>query len=150
MGTDRIGLSRHCTVCGCLCAAVQETEVVIPCCRGPAETDESGGPGRGRDSWQGTCLALLRGIAQQLTHSVGVQGPSIDMELSRNSTYDEVCEALTERLKKEGQAEALNLEDPQQLRFTGQQSFSATIPKTAPYKWHGWDALHHVRACALH
>ena len=78
--------------------------------------------------------------------ALGVQGPSIDMELSRNSSYDEVCEALTERLKEEGQAEALNLEDPQQLRFTGQQSFSATIPKTAPYKWHGWDALHHVRA----
>ena len=72
------------------------------------------------------------------------------MELSRNSTYDEVCEALAERLKDEGQAQALNLEDPQQLRFTGQQSFSAAIPKTAPYKWHGWDALHHVRACALH
>ena len=75
-----------------------------------------------------------------------MQGPSIDMELSRNSSYDEVCKALAERLREEGQAEALNLDDPQQLRFTGQQSFSATIPKTAPYKWHGWDALHHVRA----
>ena len=41
------------------------------------------------------------------------------MELSKDSTYDEVCEALAERLREEGQAEALHLEDPQQLRFNG-------------------------------
>ncbi len=67
------------------------------------------------------------------------------MELSKDSTYDEVCEALTERLQKEGQAQALKLEDPQQLRFTGQQSWTATIPKSTPFKWRQWDALYHVR-----
>lgn len=75
-----------------------------------------------------------------------LQGPGISMELSKDSTYDEVCEALTERLREEGQAEALHLEDPQQLRFTGQQSWTATIPKTAPFKWRQWDALHQVNA----
>ena len=71
-----------------------------------------------------------------------MQGPGISMELSKDSTYEEVCEALTERLREEGQAEALHLEDPQQLRFTGQQSWTATIPKTTPFKWRQWDALH--------
>ncbi len=63
------------------------------------------------------------------------------MELSKDSTYDEVCAALAERLKQEGQAEALGLEDPQQLRFTGQQSWTATIPKSQPFKHHAWDTL---------
>ena len=66
------------------------------------------------------------------------------MELSKDSTYDEVCAALTERLRQEGQAEALGLEDPQQLRFTGQQSWTATIPKSQPFKHHAWDALYQV------
>ena len=66
------------------------------------------------------------------------------MELSKDSTYDEVCAALTERLRQEGQAEASGLEDPQQLRFTGQQSWTATIPKSQPFKHHAWDALYQV------
>jgi hypothetical protein len=66
------------------------------------------------------------------------------MELSKDSTYDEVCAALAERLKQEGQAEALGLEDPQQLRFTGQQSWTATIPKSQPFKHHAWDTLYQV------
>ena len=78
------------------------------------------------------------------TPSPRAQGPGISMELSRDSSYDEVCAALAERLRAEGQAEALQLEDPQQLRFTGQQSWTATIPKTAPFKWRQWDALHQV------
>ena len=78
-----------------------------------------------------------------------IQGPGISMELSKDSTYDEVCEALTERLREEGQAETLHLEDPQQLRFTGQQSWTATIPKTAPFKWRQWDALHQVHPVFL-
>ena len=66
------------------------------------------------------------------------------MELSKDSTYDEVCAALTERLRQEGQAEALGLEDPQQLRFTGQQSWTATIPKSQPFKHNAWDVLYQV------
>ena len=87
--------------------------------------------------------AQLRTIGQRA--SLPAQGPGISIELSKDSSYEEVCEALTERLRQEGQAEALHLEDPQQLRFTGQQSWTATIPKTAPFKWRQWDALH--QAC---
>lgn len=72
------------------------------------------------------------------------------MELSRDSTYDEVCAALAERLRAGGQAETLGLEDPQQLRFTGQQSWTATIPKTQAFKWRAWDALHVVRCWLVH
>lgn len=87
--------------------------------------------------------STFRAVIMPSSHA---QGPGISMELSRDSGYDEVCAALAERLRAEGQAEALQLEDPQQLRFTGQQSWTATIPKTAPFKWRQWDALHQVRS----
>lgn len=62
------------------------------------------------------------------------------LELSRDLDYDGIALALTEALTKAGQAEALGLNDPALLRFTGQQPF-VNAPKLQPLKWHGFDTL---------
>lgn len=51
-----------------------------------------------------------------------MQEAGLTLELSRDLDYDGVAAALTEALKKAGQAEALGLDDPSKLRFTAQQA----------------------------
>ncbi|CAL8466972.1 g6508 [Coccomyxa elongata] len=67
----------------------------------------------------------------------------ITLELSRDLDYDGVAAALTEALRKAGQAEALGLEDPALLRFTAQQPF-VNAPKPQPLKFHGFDTLYSI------
>ncbi len=72
-----------------------------------------------------------------------MQEVGITLELSRDLDYDGVAAALTEALRKAGQAEALGLEDPALLRFTAQQPF-VNSPKPQPLKFHGFDTLYSI------
>ena len=72
-----------------------------------------------------------------------MQEAGITLELSRDLDYDGVAAALTEALRKAGEAEALGLEDPALLRFTAQQPF-VNQPKPQPLKFHGFDTLYSI------
>lgn len=72
-----------------------------------------------------------------------MQEAGITLELRRDTDYDGIAEALTDALRRAGQAEALGLTDPANLRFTAQQPF-VVAPKPQPLKWHGFDTLHAI------
>ena len=74
-----------------------------------------------------------------------MQEAGIVLELSRDLDYDGIALALTEALRKAGQAEALGLDDPALLRFTAQQPF-VNAPKPQPLKWHGFETLQSIMA----